>query len=253
MNVIQINGLTKAYGGTRAVDGLNMRVGQGDIYGFVGKNGAGKSTTMKMIAGLVTPTSGSIKLFDEQRTDGGFSSAFSRIGTLIEQPGLLPNFSAFENLMMKALSIGVVRPREQCTELLTLVGLEDAGARKTKKFSLGMKQRLGLALALVGSPDLLLLDEPFNGIDPEETRALRSVLMRLNHERGVTMVISSHVLDQLNRMATRFGVIREGSMVREFTEEELHTACGSSVRVKTTDPAQPRHPRGASGGSDVPR
>lgn len=145
MNVIQINGLTKAYGGTRAVDGLNMRVGQGDIYGFVGKNGAGKSTTMKMIAGLVTPTSGSIKLFDEQRADGGFSSAFSRIGTLIEQPGLLPNFSAFENLMMKALSIGVVRPREQCTELLTLVGLEDAGARKTKKFSLGMKQRLGLA------------------------------------------------------------------------------------------------------------
>ena len=152
MNVIQINGLTKAYGGTRAVDGLNMRVGQGDIYGFVGKNGAGKSTTMKMIAGLVTPTSGSIKLFDEQRTDGGFSSSFSRIGTLIEQPGLLPNFSAFENLMMKALSIGVVRPREQCTELLTLVGLEDAGARKTKKFSLGMKQRLGLALALVGRP-----------------------------------------------------------------------------------------------------
>lgn len=238
MNVIQINGLTKAYGGTRAVDGLNMRVGQGDIYGFVGKNGAGKSTTMKMIAGLVTPTSGSIKLFDEQRADGGFSSSFSRIGTLIEQPGLLPNFSAFENLMMKALSIGVVRPREQCTELLTLVGLEDAGARKTKKFSLGMKQRLGLALALVGSPDLLLLDEPFNGIDPEETRALRSVLMRLNHERGVTMVISSHVLDQLNRMATRFGVIREGSMVREFTEEELHAACGSSVRVKTTDPAR---------------
>lgn len=238
MNVIQINGLTKAYGGTRAVDGLNMRVGQGDIYGFVGKNGAGKSTTMKMIAGLVSPTSGSIKLFDEQRADGGLSSSFSRIGTLIEQPGLLPNFSAFENLMMKALSIGVVRPREQCTELLTLVGLEDAGARKTKKFSLGMKQRLGLALALVGSPDLLLLDEPFNGIDPEETRALRSVLMRLNHERGVTMVISSHVLDQLNRMATRFGVIREGSMVREFTEEELHAACGSSVRVKTTDPAR---------------
>ena len=238
MNVIETHGLTKAYGGVRAVDSLDMHVARGDIYGFVGKNGAGKSTTMKMVAGLATPTTGSIKLFGTERGEGTFSSAFSRIGALIEQPGLLPNFSAFENLMMKALAVGVVHPREHCAELLELVGLEDSGARKTKKFSLGMKQRLGLALALVGSPDLLLLDEPFNGIDPEETRALRGALMRLNHERGVTMVISSHVLDQLNRMATRFGVIRAGRMVREFTEEELHTSCGSSVRVRTTDPAR---------------
>ncbi|OUN88742.1 ATP-binding cassette domain-containing protein [[Collinsella] massiliensis] len=238
MNVIETYALTKAYGSVRAVDGLDMRVAQGDIYGFVGKNGAGKSTTMKMIAGLDAPTAGTIKLFGAERTGGAFSSAFSRIGALVEQPGLLPNFSAYENLMMKALSVGVVRPREQCRELLELVGLEEVGPRKAKKFSLGMKQRLGLALALVGSPDLLLLDEPFNGIDPEETRALRGVLMRLNHERGVTVVISSHVLDQLNRMATRFGVIKAGHMVREFTEDELHAACGSSVRVKTADPAR---------------
>lgn len=239
MNVIETHGLTKSYGATRAVDSLDMRVTRGDIYGFVGKNGAGKSTTMKMLAGLSTPTAGTMKLFGaEAENTPAFSSAFSRIGALIENPGLLPNFSAFENLMMKALSIGVVNPRAQCVELLELVGLDPASPRKTKKFSLGMKQRLGIALALVGSPDLLLLDEPFNGIDPEETRALRSALMRLNHERGVTMVISSHVLDQLNRMATRFGVIRSGRMVREFTEEELHAACGSSVRVKTTDPAR---------------
>ena len=169
MNVIKTYALTKAYGSVRAVDGLDMRVAQGDIYGFVGKNGAGKSTTMKMIAGLDAPTAGTIKLFGAERTGSAFSSAFSRIGALVEQPGLLPNFSAYENLMMKALSVGVVRPREQCRELLELVGLEEVGPRKAKKFSLGMKQRLGLALALVGSPDLLLLDEPFNGIDPEET------------------------------------------------------------------------------------
>lgn len=239
MNVIETRGLTKSYGATRAVDSLDMHVARGDIYGFVGKNGAGKSTTMKMLAGLSTPTAGSMELFGtEAENTPAFSSTFSRIGALIENPGLLPNFSAFENLMMKALSIGVVNPRAQCVELLELVGLDPASPRKTKKFSLGMKQRLGLALALVGSPDLLLLDEPFNGIDPEETRALRGALMRLNHERGVTMVISSHVLDQLNRMATRFGVIRAGHMVKEFTEDELHAACGSSVRVKTTDPAR---------------
>lgn len=242
MNVIDIRGLTKRYGKAFAVDHLNMRVASGDIYGFVGKNGAGKSTTMKMIAGLTTPTSGELALFGSSETGvdraGSFSAAPSRIGALIEEPGVMPNFSAGENLMMKALAMGVVRPREQVDELLQLVGLEAAGARKVKKFSQGMKQRLGLALALVGSPDLLLLDEPFNGMDPETTRDLRRALVRLNQERGVTIVISSHVLDQLMRVCTRFGVIAAGRMVREFTDEELHATCGSSVRVKTADPAR---------------
>ena len=240
MNVIEIRGLTKRYGKMFAVDRLDMHVAAGDIYGFVGKNGAGKSTTMKMVAGLATPSAGELKLFGEGagRVATSFSGAPSRIGALIEEPGALPNFSAAENLMMKALAMGVVRPRSQVAELLALVGLEDAGPRKVKKFSQGMKQRLGLALALVGSPDLLLLDEPFNGMDPETTRDLRRALVRLNRERGVTIVISSHVLDQLMRVCTRFGVIAGGHMVREFTEEELHAACGSSVRVKTTDPAR---------------
>ncbi len=242
MNVIDIRGLTKRYGKAFAVDHLNMRVASGDIYGFVGKNGAGKSTTMKMIAGLTTPTSGELALFGSSETGvdraGSFSAAPSRIGALIEEPGVMPNFSAGENLMMKALAMGVVRPREQVDELLQLVGLEAAGARKVKKFSQGMKQRLGLALALVGSPDLLLLDEPFNGMDPETTRDLRRALVRLNQGRGVTIVISSHVLDQLMRVCTRFGVIAAGRMVREFTDEELHATCGSSVRVKTADPAR---------------
>lgn len=242
MNVIDIRGLTKRYGKTFAVDHLNMRVASGDIYGFVGKNGAGKSTTMKMIAGLTTPTSGELALFNSvsagQGRAGSFSAAPSRIGALIEEPGVMPNFSAGENLMMKALAMGVVRPRKQVAELIQLVGLESAGARKVKKFSQGMKQRLGLALALVGSPDLLLLDEPFNGMDPETTRDLRRALVRLNQERGVTIVISSHVLDQLMRVCTRFGVIAAGRMVREFTDEELHATCGSSVRVRTADPAR---------------
>ena len=240
MNVIDIRGLTKRYGKTAAVDHLDMRVAAGDIYGFVGKNGAGKSTTMKMIAGLATPTSGELMLFGSTGgiNAGSFSSEPSRVGALIEEPGVVPNFSAGENLMMKALALGVVRPREQVDELLALVGLDEVGSRKVKKFSQGMKQRLGLALALVGSPDLLLLDEPFNGMDPETTRDLRRMLVALNRERGVTIVISSHVLDQLMRVCTRFGVIAAGRMVREFTDEELHAACGSSVRVKTADPAR---------------
>lgn len=251
MNVIECRALTKRYGGVNAVDALDMRVGAGDIYGFVGKNGAGKSTTMKMVAGLVAPTSGTLELFgtgsygaahaaqlEAAGRAGSFSSAPSRIGALIEDPGVLMNFSATENLMMKALAMGVIRPKEQVAELLHLVGLEHAGARKVKKFSQGMKQRLGLALALVGSPDLLLLDEPFNGMDPETTRDLRRALVALNQERGVTIVISSHVLDQLMRVCTRFGVIAAGRMVREFSDEELHAACGSSVRVKTADSAR---------------
>lgn len=166
-----------------------------------------------------------------------FDTEFSRIGALIEDPGILPTYSALENLMCKAIALGVARPQDQCRELLELVGLADTGHTRAKKFSLGMKQRLGIALALVGGPDLLL-DEPFNGLDPEATREMRSALMRLNREHGVSMVISSHVLDQLDRMAARFGVIRSGRMVREFSVDELHAACMSSVRVKTADPSR---------------
>lgn len=254
MNAIETHALTRVYGQRRAVDALDMRVPAGEIYGLVGKNGAGKSTAMKMIAGFVRPTSGDIVLLGEARGRGAAMkrhaanagtlqqrtahASFSRVGALIEDPGVLPTFSAFENLMCKALALGVVRPEPHCRELLDLVGLADTGSLRVKKFSLGMKQRLGIALALVGAPDLLLLDEPFNGLDPEATRAMRNALIRLNRERGVTMVISSHVLDQLDRMATRFGVIRAGRMVRELSVDELHRECGNSIRVKTSDPAR---------------
>lgn len=240
MNAIEAHALTKRYGKHAVVDALDMHVAAGDIYGFVGKNGAGKSTTMKMAAGLVAPSSGSLSVLGENaaRRPRSFSGTPSHIGALIEEPGTLPNFSATENLMQKALALGVIHPREQVAELLALVGLEEVGTRKVKHFSQGMKQRLGLALALVGSPELLLLDEPFNGIDPQTTRDLRRTLVRLNQERAMTIVISSHVLDQLMRVCTRFGVIASGRMVREFTDEELHAACVSAVRVKTADPAR---------------
>ena len=190
---------------------------------------------LKCICGLLQVSEGTIIVQD--KVVGKEVDFPENIGFIIETPGFLPNDSGFKNLKYLA-SIKRKIDDEAIRTYMDLVGLDRDDKKRVGKYSLGMRQRLGIALALVGSPDLLLLDEPFNGIDPEETRALRSALMRLNHERGVTMVISSHVLDQLNRMATRFGVIRSGRMVREFSEEALHAACGSSVRVKTTDPAR---------------
>ena len=236
MNVIETHGLTKCYRRQRAVDSLDMRVEAGAIYGFVGKNGAGKSTTMKMICGLVTPTAGEITLFNDPEHRGATPQGFSRVGALIEAPGVLPSLSATDNVVAKALAIGVTHPKDEAARLLELVGLAETGSKRVKGFSLGMKQRLGLALALVGGPDLLLLDEPFNGLDPEATRDMRLALVRLNHERGVTIVVSSHVLDQLDRLATCYGVISRGRMVRQFSEDELHAACGSSVRLRVAEP-----------------
>ncbi|MBE6468732.1 MAG: ATP-binding cassette domain-containing protein [Coriobacteriaceae bacterium] len=243
MDVIVTRQLTKAYRATRAVDALDLRVGAGEIYGLVGKNGAGKSTAMKMIAGLLNPTAGEIELFGDIVAGSGapclgLTGGPSRIGALIESPGILLTHSALDNLIIKALAVGELKAAEHARELLELVGLGGTGHKQAKGFSLGMKQRLGLALALVGHPDLLLLDEPFNGLDPEATRAMRSALMRINRERGVTMLISSHVLDQLDRMCTRFGVIREGRMVRELGTAELHERCENAIRVRTADPAR---------------
>ena len=243
MNVVETRGLTKSYRGKRAVDRLDLHVAQGDIYGFVGKNGAGKSTVMKMVCGLAAPTEGEIELFGGRagavvRGEAVRPAGTSRVGALIEAPGIAPNLTAYENLMAKALALGVVDASARCREALALVGLEGVGRKKAKGFSLGMKQRLGLALALVGSPDLLLLDEPFNGLDPEGTRAMRNLIVRLNQTLGVTVVISSHVLDQLDRVATRFGIIAEGRMVREMTAEQVQAECGDSLRVRTADPAR---------------
>ncbi len=233
MAVIEACGLAKAYGGRRVVSDFTMTVSPGDIYGFVGKNGAGKSTVMKMICGEVTATAGEVVLFG-----GASEGGARRIGVLIEQPGLLPGLTAYENVMAKALAFGLVDAKDRCAEVLRLVGLDGTGRKKAKGFSLGMKQRLGLASALLGNPDVLLLDEPFNGLDPEGARALRNLIVRLNETLGVTVVVSSHVLDQLDRFATRYGVIANGHMVRQMTAEEVAAECATSLRVRTADAAR---------------
>ena len=233
MNVIETVGLSKAYGRKRAVDGLDLTVRRGEIYGFVGRNGAGKSTAMKMIAGLEPPTSGTISLFGEAQAPGATSR---RLGALIENPGILPSLSGLDNVMCRALSLGVADAEHVSSEALAMVGLADVAKKRVKSYSLGMKQRLGLALALVGSPDLLLLDEPFNGLDPQGVRAVRDLIVSLAHERGITVFVSSHVLDQLERMVTRYGVLREGRLVKELSAEEVEHACADYVRIRCTAP-----------------
>ncbi|MDO4291507.1 MAG: ATP-binding cassette domain-containing protein [Eggerthellaceae bacterium] len=232
MNVVETCGLTKVYGRWRVVDDLNMHVRQGDVYGFVGKNGAGKSTVMKMICGLVTPTSGSVKLFGEE------AAGSPRTGALIEAPGVLPRLSVSDNLMAKALALGIPGARSQCDRVISLVGLEAAADQKARKLSLGMRQRLGIALALIGSPDLLILDEPLNGLDAQGTRSMRNLIISLNQTLGVTFIISSHVFDQLDRMATRYGVIAQGRLVREATAEQVQAECEDSLRIRTENPAR---------------
>ena len=233
MNVIETNGLSKAFGSKMAVHQFDMHVGQGDIYGFVGRNGAGKSTVMRMLAGLAAPTGGEVRVFGMQPRD---APASRRIGALIESPGLYGSMSATDNLMMKALALGLADPKDKVHGLLDLTGLGSVGSKATKNFSMGMKQRLGLALALLGSPDLLLLDEPLNGLDPEGAREIRRLIMRLNDERGITVVVSSHVVEQLGKMATRYGVIREGRMVREMSAAEVDQECSDFLQLEAANP-----------------
>lgn len=239
MLAIETRGLSKTYLRRKVIDGLNMHVVQGDIYGFVGRNGAGKSTTMKMICGMIRPTAGEVRLFDRLAVDPTGNVEHSeavRIGALVESPGLYPNMTAFENMRCKAIVLGVVDSVVEIEQLLRIVGLSDVGKKPTKSYSMGMKQRLGLALAMLGSPDVLLLDEPMNGLDPEGVREIRNLIIRLNEQRGVTVVVSSHVLDQLGRIATRYGVINAGRMVCEMTADEVAQACGDYLVARTAEP-----------------
>lgn len=239
MLAIETRGLSKVYLRRKVVGGLNMHVEQGDVYGFVGRNGAGKSTTMKMICGMIRPTAGEVRLFDRLAVDptGNVEHGEAvRIGALVESPGLYPNMSAFENMRCKAIALGLVDGKAEIEQLLSIVGLSDAGRKRTEDYSMGMKQRLGLALAMLGSPDVLLLDEPMNGLDPEGVREVRNLIIRLKEQRGVTVVVSSHVLDQLGRIATRYGVIHAGRMVCEMTADEVAQACGDYLVVRTAEP-----------------
>ena len=232
MNAIKTVGLSKSYGKKRAVDNLSFTIGSGEIYGFVGRNGAGKSTVMKMLAGLILPTSGEIEILGEKMAPGCTSR---RLGALIENPGIYPGLSGLDNVMVRALALGVPNAKSISLDALRVVGLTEVAKRRAKTYSLGMKQRLGLALALVGSPDLLLLDEPFNGLDPQAVRELRTTIIDLAQMRNITVFISSHVLDQLERMVTRYGVIRDGVLVREMTAEEVDQECADYLSIRVAN------------------
>ena len=230
--LLTTNSLTKQYGRHKAVNAVNIHIRQGDIYGLIGRNGAGKTTIMKMISGLAAPTKGDFSLFGKTGKDA--YEYMSRIGTLIEAPGIYPNMSAAENLKLKCLAMGV-RKKGTIQELLELVGLEKTGKKKVKNFSLGMKQRLGIALALVGDTDLVILDEPINGLDPQGIVEIRETLQMLNKEKNITFIISSHNLEELSKMATNYGIIHDGVLLQEMTREELLAKGSEHIELKTDD------------------
>ena len=233
MAVIQTMGLSKRYKDNWAVDHLDLRVEQGDIYGFIGRNGAGKSTTLKLLCGLAQPTQGEALIFGKPIRD---SVARRRVGALIEQPGLYPDLSGRENLRLYATLLGLDSPAWQVDEVLETVGLSPKEKKPVKHYSMGMKQRLGVGLALLGGPDLLLLDEPINGLDPEGIREMRELLLRLNRERGLTLLISSHILGELSKIATRYGIIQQGRMVEQITAGELAQKCTDYLHLQADQP-----------------
>ena len=233
---LQTDRLTKRYGEQYALNGLDMRVPRGGVYGFVGRNGAGKTTLIRLICGLQRPTSGGYALFGAPHDGGEIAKARRRIGAVVETPAIYLDMSAAENLKQQYLMLGR-RSFDGIGKLLGQVGLGDAGRKRARHFSLGMKQRLGIAMALAGNPDLLVLDEPANGLDPEGVVAMRELLRRLNREQEITLLISSHNLDELSRLATHYGIIDRGRMVRELSAAELDAACRKCVRMAVSDAA----------------
>ncbi len=231
MNAIEIRNLSKSFRGMYAVDHLNMTVPVGSIYGFIGENGSGKSTTEKLICGLLVPEDGSeIKLFGRDYTDPGVRV---RVGALIESAGCFPNSSVYQNLRMQAINLGLKNADEEINRVLKIVRMEDNANIKFKSCSLGMKQRIGIALALLGNPALLILDEPINGLDTDGMRIMREILVDITKNYGCTVVISSHILGELEKIATHYGIIRQGKMVQELTAAELEGRCRVFTSLKT--------------------
>lgn len=224
MDILKTNALSKTYRKTKALDGINITIHQGDIYGFIGKNGAGKTTLIRVIAGIAEPTSGSFSLFGESKPSG-IIKARRRMAAVVESPALHLNLSAYDNLKLQCILLGIQENHDGVIrDVLKQVDLEKLlieRKKKSKNFSLGMRQRLGIAMALISKPQFLILDEPNNGLDPEGIRDLRQLLLKLNQEQGLTMLISSHMLTELSKLATRYGFIDRGKLLREINVEEL--------------------------------
>ena len=231
---LESQALYKQYKDFKALSGLSIHVPQGAIYGLVGQNGAGKTTLLRLLCGLQSPTAGTYSLYGIPHTSPDIYSARKRMGAVVETPALQTGMTARENLEQQYRILGMPS-QEGIDELLTLVGLSDTGKKKAKAFSLGMRQRLGIALALCGNPDLLLLDEPVNGLDPQGIVEIRELILKLNRERHITVLISSHILDELARLATHYGFIHQGIMLKEITAGELESACRKCVRLTVTD------------------
>lgn len=231
--VLKTDNLCKYYRGFKALNGLTMNVPKGSIYGFVGKNGAGKTTLIRLICGLQHPTSGKFELYGTKHTDKAISDVRRRMGAVVETPSIYSEMSAVENLKQQYRILGLPS-FDGIPNLLKLVGLEKTGRKRAKNFSLGMRQRLGIAVTLCGNPDFLVLDEPINGLDPQGIIEIRELILKLNREQKITVLISSHILDELSRLATHYGFIDSGRIVREMSAKELETVCRKCIRISVT-------------------
>lgn len=232
--VLATDALSKHYGHFKALDRLSMHVPKGAIYGFVGKNGAGKTTLMRVICGLQEPTSGKYELYGISNAEKRIERSRRRMGAVVETPSIYGDMTAEENLEQQYRVLGLPS-FDGIPELLRLIGLEQTGKKKARHFSLGMRQRLGIAIALAGDPDFLVLDEPVNGLDPQGIIEMRELISKLNREHQITVLISSHILDELSRLATYYGFIDGGRIVREISAKELEAACRKRVRMEVSD------------------
>ena len=236
-NVLITSGLSKRYKKQMAVDRVDMHIEQGDIYGFVGENGSGKTTVIRLITGLISPYEGGFTLFDVANTDKRIGDARSRIGAIVESPSIYMNMSAYDNLKTQCMILGTDSD-EKIRSALADVGLEALYGEKkhVSDFSLGMRQRLGIAMALLSDPDFLILDEPMNGLDPAGIVGIRELILKLNRERGITFLISSHILSELSLVATKYGIISKGKLIKEITAKQLHNECTKTTAISADDP-----------------
>ena len=228
--ILRTNLLTKKFRQQTAVDGVSVSIERGSIYGLIGRNGAGKTTFLRMIGGLAAPTSGDIELMGYHSADGTIRNAYEKIGSLIEQPGIYKNMSAFENCRLKALCRGI-DSEDYINGKLALAGLQGVGSKTVGNFSLGMKQRLGIAMATIGEPEMLILDEPINGLDPQGIIEVRDIIRRINTEQHITILISSHILEELSKLATHYGIIHNGRLIQQLSHDELLDKCASRLEI----------------------
>ncbi|MBQ1196170.1 MAG: ATP-binding cassette domain-containing protein [Clostridia bacterium] len=232
--VLTTSALSKSYRKFDALKEVNIHIPKGAIYGFVGRNGAGKTTLIRIICGLQEPTSGEYSLYGISNKDRGISKSRRRMGAVVETPAIYLDMTAEDNLRQQALVIGLPN-YDSIPEILRLVGLEGTGKKRARNFSLGMKQRLGIAVALIGNPDFIVLDEPINGLDPQGIVEIRELILKLNREHGITVLISSHILGELSKLATHYAFIEKGRIVKEISAEELEAACRKCMRVEVSD------------------